>query len=163
MIVSSCFAGDEDSATKSMQHEGYSEALWIMVSICREHARDAAALLAVQVPQGWINTNHIDHRTLQDAHNLLAAAWRSRATTIQPELELQRPSTGSVTARVGWLDWLRNEVGGWHSRPRLVRLLLIIVANQNGPEGYTAEAALTAELRDRFFDVPWNDLEARTA
>lgn len=146
-----------------MQHDCYGDALQILVSACLEHARNSAALLGVEVPPAWTGTHHLDHRTLQAAHDILAAAWRFRANTVQPAHPLDRPSTGASATRGEWLEWLINEVRGWHSRPELVRLLLTINAHQNRPEGYAAEGALGAELRNRFSDVPWNDLEARIA
>ena len=86
----------------------------------------------------WGTVETFDHRTLQRAHDLLAAVWRFRHDARQFELSLDvchprwsRPLVDreapvkphDLLAEVPgrWLDWLREEVDGWLHSPHLVR------------------------------------------
>ena len=157
MIVSSLFRDDVDDRTKWAQHDVYDASLSIIVHGCIRHVQAAAALLEVGWPPAWSSDPIYDHRTLQDTHDVLAAAWRSIADTAQPGLpapvgdpDLARPLMQQ------WHDWLRAEVAAWVGHPRLVRLLMTILAHQNIRRGYDAEEALTQALRERFSGVPWH-------
>lgn len=54
-----------------------------------------------------------------------------------------------------WLRWLEAEMQSWIEAPHLVRMVQIILANQNEEKGYEAENALCRELISRFLTVPW--------
>lgn len=79
MIVGSRFHGDLQFGAHVMfkQHEAYYHALNTIVRICQEYGQ-----LAYIVVKGhsnhWEFVESFDHRSLQDAHDLLAAAWRFR-------------------------------------------------------------------------------------
>ena len=157
MIIGSCFCNDVDYRTKRAQHDVYYNSLSIIVDGCIRHVQAAAALLEVGWPPEWLSDPTYDHRTLQAAHDILAAAWRFIADTAQPRLpapighpDLARPLMEQ------WHDWLRTEVAAWVGRPHLVRLLMTILAHQNIRRGYDAEKALTQMLRERFSSVPWH-------
>jgi hypothetical protein len=96
-----------------------------------------------------------DHRTIQAAHDVLAAVWRYRTNSVQPGLPLGRTERDAPMGTQGWLPWLRAEVDGWRNQPRLIALVLTILANQNNPPGYKAEEQLERLLRERHADVPW--------
>ena len=74
MIVGCSFDGDWDDRLKWEQHDVYGKALGIIVRGCRDHLNLAILLLQVQWPEGWESIPSIDHRTLQDTHDILAAA-----------------------------------------------------------------------------------------
>ena len=77
MIVrSGYFADDEDIEAQWEQHDVYDEALSIIVSACNRHTNFARSLLEDSYHPTWGTIDHYDHRTLQNAHDLLAAAWR---------------------------------------------------------------------------------------
>jgi len=60
-----------------------------------------------------------------------------------------------------WLSWLAAEVSAWQRQPRLIALLMTILAEQNNERGYQAEDELAECLRRRFEDVPWRIATAR--
>lgn len=86
MIVGSLFRDDVDDRTKWEQHDLYHASLSIIVHGCIRHVQAAAALLEVGWPPARPSDPTYDHRTLQDAHDILAAAWRFIADTAQPRL-----------------------------------------------------------------------------
>lgn len=153
MIVSDRFNCD-DMALPWAQHDVHGDALGIILGGCRSHFVNACRIVADEAAlDRWHpDKSNVDHRTMQDAHDLLAAAWRFRVRPPQPSL-LELESDPSEMG--AWLQWLRTEVAGWNAHPDLVRLVLTIVTDQNADAGYAAEDELTSLLRARFCVVPW--------
>lgn len=151
MIVGSSFASD-DSKVGWAQHDVYGHALWIITSTCTQQVVDGVLEFAVYRIREHVGG--YDHRTLQGAHDLLAAAWRFyHAAPGQPS------ATGAGNVRAiqqQWLDWLRAEVRSWTSSPELTRHVQAIMTHQNKPIGYLAESRLGLAILDRFPAVPWN-------
>ena len=154
MIVGTLFVGDNDSEVALKQHDVYFEALGIIVSTCNRFARFAIVMLDDTEHESWGQVESFDHRTLQGAHDLLAAAWRFSNKGRQDRL----PFTGdarTATPEECWLDWLQTEADSWIHCPQMVRLVQLVLANQNNPTGYTSEASLALLIMDRFDSVPW--------
>ena len=152
MIVAPKFDGDEGMDTAWRQHDVYGEALRIIVTTCNKHARFARRLLDDERHPEWGVVDGFDHRTLQNAHDLLAAAWRFE----NQQLELRFGPEGPLDSiERTWLEWLRNEIAGWIDAPRAARCVQLILTHQNQPVGYAAEAQLSLDILDRFPEVPW--------
>ena len=162
MIVGSYFDGDDDTGLAWKQHDVYGQALQIMVSTCNRYAAFAKGvlddisktLLRDINHHEWGNIYRCDHRTLQDAHDLLAAAWRFRHDFRQGALpfgDIEPPKAVELL----WLDWLHNEVSNWIDRPYLVRSVQAILVKQNKFTGYLAESKLSVDIMHCFTDVPW--------
>nr|WP_294504256.1 hypothetical protein [uncultured Rhodopila sp.] len=158
MIVGTFFKCDDDAETAWKQHDVYGEALGAIIRTSNRLALFAKSLLDDKSHPNWGTIETCDHRTLQGAHDLLAAAWRFRHNFRQSELPLERSPELLVphTPENLWLWWLRDEIEKWVWRPELVRDVQLILANQNQPVGYAAESRLCLALLDRFHDVPWN-------
>ena len=152
MIVGKCFP-DDDLAIARQQHDVYGQALGIIVQQCNQYTRFAKVLLEVEGYSLWGKVDSFDHRTLQEAHDLLAAAWRFRY--IQSRLQATFFDDPDEDIQSLWLDWLRNEVAQWILLPKLVRAVQLILENQNKPVGYHAESSLCSEITEIFADVPW--------
>ena len=160
MWVAPLFEGDGecDSFVMWRQHDVYESALRIIVPTCQEYERFARAMLDVGTGHECVTS--VDHRTLQDAHDLLAAVWRFRwelrlrqFELPSEEVTLEEPQFGSH-----WLEWLGSEVRSWIRRPSLVQSVLDILHNQHSPEGYEAEARLAWEFVGVYYNVPWTTL-----
>ncbi len=138
MIVGpSYFEGDEDSETKLKQHDVYDEALGIIVSTCNQYTSFARSLLDDTDHPKWSAVNYYDHRALQDAHDLLAAVWRFQNGNDFRQAKLPFEAKNCLDeVRTLWLNWLRNEIAGWITRPHLVRSVQMILMNQNEMPGY---------------------------
>ena len=153
MIVGLYFEGD-DVEVALKQHGVYDTALGIVVSTCNLHTNRARSLLNSSDHPKWGKIDRYDHRTLQFAHDLLAAVWRSRNDFRQASL-LPGENRALDEVQPLWLDWLRNEIAGWSALPHLVRSVQLILTNQNEQPGYEAETQLCLDIVDRFPDVPW--------
>lgn len=153
MIIGTFYEGDDDLALARMQHDVYGTALGVIMEGSNRFVNFAQLLLDQPRPQGWGTVISCDHRTLQGAHDLLAAAWRFHVEDREPELNLEGRTP--ETTPQNWLDWLRDEVESWVDNPELVRAVQQILAHQNEGLGYLAESQLCLALLDKFADVPW--------
>ena len=161
MWISPRFDRDVDMEVARIQHGVYPHALSIIVSKCKLYAEFARSLLDDADHPEWDTIESFDHRTLQNAHDLLAAAWRFRNDFRQLALSFVDQNFPDKVQQL-WLDWLRHEMAEWLRRPELVRLVLLILTNQNKPPGYVAEAELSLKIMCDFSYVPW-DPELRKA
>ena len=157
MWIVPLFEDDVDMEVAGKQHDVYGQALRIIVSQCNVYAEFARRLLDDADHAEWGTIERFDHRTLQRAHDLLAAVWRFRHDCRQ----LLLPFVDTVEdpldeAQALWLDWLRREIAGWIEHPDRVRLVQLILTNQNKPLGNMAELQLALNIIDWFADVPWH-------
>ena len=155
MWVAPLFDDDVDMEVAAKQHDVYSDALWIIVSQCNQYTEFARRLLDDANLPEWVAVDRFDHRTLQHAHDLLAAVWRFRHSFRQPGLPFVRKDSVDDVPTL-WLAWLRREVAAWIDYPDRVRLVRVILANQNAALGYVAESRLSLNIMDGCPDVPWD-------
>ena len=157
MVVAPLFDDDVDMEVAWVQHHVYPAAVSIVVSQCNAYAAFAQRLLDDADHRDWGTVRSYDHSTLQDAHDLLAAAWRFRRHDLrQPRLpleDLDKDAPGTVQRL--WRDWLSRETAGWIDYPDHVRLVQLILTNQNELPGHIAEWQLSLAIISRFDDVPW--------
>ena len=143
-----------------------------------KHAHHGRGLLSTSI-SGY------DHRTLEDAHDILAAVWRFRCLARVQQLEFpfysffypgntakqdlisrwrwekeladwEKRLVSEPDYAGRWLSWLGEEVESWkHENSSLIHLILAILTNQNQPAGFEAEASLLEYLIARYDDVPW--------
>jgi hypothetical protein len=161
MIVSSKFDGDVDTKLMWEQHDVYHSALRVIVIKCNQMAAFARNLLVDEVHNGWGEHSGCDHRTLQQAHDLIAAAWRYRfapSDRVFPFAEENPEFSADYSQMHGWLHWLNEEVDGWIDAPHLVRSVQLILTHQNDDAGYRAEDQLFKDLVRHFHDVPWGKM-----
>ena len=156
MIVGSFFHGDDDKVLARTQHDIYGDACGILISSCNRFTRFSKAVLNDTGHVDWGQIESFDHRTLQHAHDLLAAVWRCENPSQQQKLRLLNTHKES-SPKLLWIDWLRKELSAWIDHPHLVRSVQLILANQNKPIGYAAEFRLCTDIVDRFHSVPWNN------
>ena len=149
------FDGDVDMEVANKQHDVYGQALGIIVRQCNLYAEFARRVLDDADHSKWGTVESLDHRTLQGAHDLLAAVWRFRNDFRQSELPFVDKNFLDEVQQL-WLDWLRHEISNWLHRPKRVRWVQLILTNQNKPLGYIAEAQLALNIINGFSDVPWS-------
>jgi len=151
MIVSDMFP-DDNLEIAWQQHDVYGRALGLIIDACNRYTSFACSILSHSGYDGWSNSRPVDHRTLQDAHDIIAGAWRWYA--IRPHFNFGNAS--EKTNKEAWLGWLGAELKKWYECPHLVRLVQIILANQNTPIGYAAEDELGTSLLRRYDYVRWS-------
>ena len=154
LIVVKMFDGDDDTELALMQHDAYHDALYILVRACNRFASFAIAVLNDKEHDAWVQLESFDHRTLQDAHDLLAAAWRFSNDSRQGILPFSETAS-KPTPKDRWFRWLWEETSHWVNHPHIVRSVYLILTNQNNQIGYAAEAMLGLLIMDRFPLVPW--------
>lgn len=152
-MIGPMFDGD-DLFAADRQHDIYGHACNIVCSTCFHLVRLATTLLGNERHATWQPVSTYDHRTLQMAHDLLAAAWRFRTESRQRNLFWD--PTERTPLEIQWLDWLRQEVSGWTYHAYLVAYVMTILNNQNRPAGDKAESQLCLALMNLYGDVPWN-------
>ena len=155
MWVGPCFDGDVDMEVPKKQNDVYGQALWIIVRQCNLYAEFARRVLDDADHSEWGTVENFDHRTLQGAHDFLAAVWRFRNDFRQSELPFVNKNSLDEVQEL-WLDWLRNEIASWFDYPERVRWVQLILTNQNKPPGYVAEAQLALNMINWFCGMPWN-------
>ena len=159
MIVRSGYFKDDGADIEAQweQHAVYDAALRTIVTTCNRHTNFACSLLEDSRHKTWGTIHCYDHRTLQDAHDLLAAAWRFQdgGNYRQGKLPFEGENPFDEV-QVLWLDWLRHEVDGWTASPHLIRSVQKILSNQNKLLGYMAESKLCLDIFDRFSNIPWD-------
>ena len=152
MIVSKQFSGDSHEVA-SAQREVYYDALAVIVNKCNQYATFARRVIQSENFQNWGSVDRYDHRTLQFQHDLLATVWRYKTQASQLRLDCDEDER-SIQLR--WLDWLASEINSWIERPEWVRLVQIILENQNTPLGQRTETLLSLEIMDYFSEIPWD-------
>ncbi|MGB3408800.1 MAG: hypothetical protein WBA67_15050 [Jannaschia sp.] len=154
MICAPAFDDDDADDLRTVQEDVYGTALRVIVTLCNSASGRFRPDPEETRPTDWGKVERFDHRTLQNAHDLLAAAWRyRRKITLAPDRSFwpsQPPSSN-------WLSWLQAEIGAWQEQPHLVRGVLRILSHQNVKKGYAAEARLALDIMARFDRVPWHD------
>ena len=154
MIIGKYFDGDNDKALQSQQHDCYGEALRIIAHGSAQGYRNATLICDVEDSISKEDRKKLsdgfDHRTLQMAHDHLAAYWRWHRNRCDPYLDGMEPFN------VGdWLSWLRQEVELWPtSSPSIVRYVAAILLNQNTETGYKAEDDLLETLKSHYSGMP---------
>lgn len=152
MIICEMYEGD-DMALAREQHDVYGIALSLIATGCQRHLSAACALLSQNPNEHQIDKENFDHRVMQDAHDILAAAWRHRARP--PRRNFLKDGDLISATQKEWLHWLRTEITTWHSKPDLVRLVETILKHQNQDKGYDAEKWLCHALQQLFNEVAW--------
>lgn len=156
VIISTYFDGDHDHEMKNLQHEVYNQAISQLASRCREYHIAAAKLICdpFEYKSAVAGLDTFDHRCLQAAHDHLAAHWRMSVGAVYPVLPGLR---NERLAQREWLDWLHHEVERWRDEcPHIVRAVCDVLANENRPAGYRAEAQLKSALAQRY-PLYWPD------
>ncbi len=154
MIVGRYFDGDNDKDLQSQQHDCYGEALRIIAHGSAQGYRNATLICDVEDSISKEDRKKLsdgfDHRTLQMAHDHLAAYWRWHSNRRDPYLDGMEPCGIS-----NWLSWLRREVELWPTlSPSIVRNVAVILMNQNTDTGYKAEDELLEALKGHYSGMP---------
>lgn len=155
MWVADYFDGDNDPSARIswIQHETYQESFSVIKQTCLRHMKCASMIVGQDEMCIPDRSGKIDHRTLQLAHDMVAAAWRFEC--LKNELPLFFQTETDVHIWRKWFGWLRQETLDWWNEPAIVRNVITIIDNQNVERGYHAEDLLSIALRDRYSNVPW--------
>lgn len=132
-----------------MQHEAYSDGLWVIVNTVRERFLDAERILrcsttmSVQVRE----LESIDHRTVQDIHDLVAAWYRFKRKG-----ERMFPLLGN-DLRSDWIQFITAEARELCSSPEFVTGVLDACIHANTKCGYAGESRSRQIQRERYAEM----------
>ncbi len=138
-----------------VQHAQYSlvvsrivEAMWRQYRFAEEAVgtSDTAALPGLR----WysrVDEGAFDHRTVQEAHDLMAADFRRKA---QAESGVFRDAIEDDEWRSQWIEHTKREIEAWAADPFIVRAIVLSTQYANKPEGLAAERTLARYLRTRY-------------
>ncbi len=156
MILGQSFEGD-DLALAKLQYEAYWEALRVLNEAVAKCFRNACHIAGSPVPQdAWPTIWEVDHRTLQRAHDRLAAIWRHSVNPPEPELAMKDKHFEQPKDIAAWFGWLREQVDNWALHdPEVIQLWVSVLQNQNSDPGYLAEDELCIALATRHPQIPW--------
>lgn len=156
MIYGASYAGDDMELMK-LQFDHYWDAVRVLNGAIAEAYRNACSISgAVIADSGWPAEGGADHRTIQGAHDILAATWRHRVSPPEPGYDFGSAKISERPNLTDWLDWLRAEIRRWAiDCPELLFLCVRIFQNQNTDQGYAAERQLQGLLRGRCPHIVW--------
>jgi hypothetical protein len=150
MMVYGRFPGDDNMTAMLVQNKVYSEVIAKIVGEALRRYVGACVIVDVVVADRraaeTILSGGFDHRTVQDAHDLIAAWYRYRRNDpslfpeAQQEYEIQRE----------WLDFARNEVLELVEDPLFVRSVANAVIHATAERGIRAESDLRSLLEKRY-------------
>lgn len=134
MICVPNFPGDDDKRLFDMQHSCYSKALWTIVNAARETYVDAESVLRCSAPISAKvhELSSIDHRTVQDMHDLIAAWYRFNKRT-------ERLFTFDYDLCEDWLRFARAEAVALSRSADFVTGVLDACIEANTEVGYAGE------------------------
>lgn len=145
MICVPNFPGDDDKRLFDMQHSCYSKALWTIVESARERYIDAESVLRCYAPMSIQvrQLNSIDHRTVQDMHDLIAAWYRFKRRT-------ERLFPLGCDLKEDWFSFLGKELASLIHDPDFVTGVLDTCIQANTEIGYAGERRAQSVQRSRY-------------
>lgn len=155
LFVGSEFPGDQNEVLKNVQFRVYGEMLTRLFSRARDRYLDACGVVDVETDLAvrLKEMNYFDHRTLQDAHDLIAAWFRfSGDTSGQLRLE-ETPEAYELRLATDWHDFFGREIGRLIESDEFTRNILTAAVFANTDRGYAAEASTRAYLKQRYLDM----------
>jgi hypothetical protein len=168
MIVGKSFEGDDNITLSRLQHDVYSEVLRRLFESARDRHLTAASLVGVEdeLSLRLRAMRGFDHRTLQLAHDRIAAYFRFQSPG-SAQLYLGEDEVKYLERLTQeWREFFAGEVEDFTQRDEYVRAACKAACFGNTEPGYTAEDQLDQLLTRRyasrglrFLDLPGRSLE----
>lgn len=152
MWVGREFAGDDNMALKMAQFQLYWDMLPFLFLRARDRYLDACRLVEIETELGnrAKAMDTFDHRTIQDAHDLIAA-WYRFSRDDGGQLRLGE-STDDYEGRLvrEWRQFFEAEVASLVSIDEFTRDILRATVFANTDSGGAAEACVRERLKQRY-------------
>lgn len=157
MIVCASFAGDENNVLQWIQHSTYEQMIVRLFVLCRDRYLAASSLLRVEDQLSVLlrPMKSFDHRTLQDAHDRIAASFRFRFTDSFQLLLGEDDSGYKQRLEARWREYFYAEAEHLVTDDEFARSICTATAKGNKEPGYSAETWLRQFVDDRYplYDV----------
>ena len=156
MIICDVFEGDNNETMKLIQHDTYSKLLGYLFS-------NSASRYLDDIKYTWVspdfvskirNLKSFDHRTLQYAHDLIAAYFRFIFSDSFPsDLFPEKFDIISFFTSI-WKEYYLQEVAILSKIEPIAEMIVTAVGFQNTERGYDAEDKLHELLLQRYQSMP---------
>ena len=152
MMVMPEFAGDDNRTLMDIQHSAYGEMVSRLFVAPRNRYLAAATLLQVEdkLSNKLRVMDGFDHRTLQLAHDRIAAYFRFHSPNSSQLLLGEQESAHAQRLREGWRDFFSAEVEDLTLDDEFTRAICAATAFGNSDAGIAAEQWLDQFLRHRY-------------
>lgn len=140
MIVAKVYSADNNETLKNVQHNLYMRLMPVIFQKPRERFLKAARLVEAD-PSFIKNLEKItsfDHRTLQNAHDIIAARYRYLKDDFG-QMSLFCNLSQEDRYRRDWSQWFHEEIDSLIDYDTFIRATVKAVAFQNSKQGYKAE------------------------
>lgn len=157
MIVGTSYPSDDNEQLKHVQHEMYWQLVPQLFATARAELLRADEILdtKVLIAEKVRSIKHLDHRVLQDAHDIMAAAFRYRYDDGGQLNLLETDAERDERYRAVWLEWFETELAALAKIPRFVRSTVQAVVLANTELGYVAERDVGELLVSRYGLEQW--------
>lgn len=157
MIIASAYPSDDNELLKNVQHGLYSRHVSELFNATRKALvwADDALCTDLLVAAKARAVEGFDHRVLQDAHDIMAAAFRHKCDDGAQHCLVERERDLGERYRLAWPMWFAAELEALVKSPRFVRSVVQAVLLANGELGYTAERDLCGLLITHFAMDEW--------
>lgn len=157
MIVGTIYPGDRNGVLKAVQYELYWDHVAQLFGVARAALIQADELLGTDllIAQKARATEIFGHRVLQDAHDIMAAAFRYNHDGCGQLSLLDSGQEHEVRYREAWQEWFAAELRVLASSPKFVRSVVQAVLLANTELGYAAERAACSHLVVRYGVADW--------
>lgn len=157
MIVGHAFYYDNNELLKSVQHDEYFTNVAKIFTAARRELERANEILTADllIVEKVREVNTIDHRTLQDAHDILAATYRyhhddgGQRTLLDPIID------DRTKYSTEWNLWFSKQIKILSKNPNFVRSSVESVVFANSHLGYMAERTLCQYLIFNYHMSSW--------
>lgn len=157
MIICSAYPSDDNDQLKDVQHELYWQLVPQLFATARAELLRADEILdtKVLIAEKARAIKHLDHRVLQDAHDIMAAAFRHGHDDGGQLRLLETEAERNERYRAAWLEWFETELAALAKIPRFVKSTVQAVVLANTELGYTAERDVGELLVSRYGFEHW--------
>lgn len=157
MIIGRAYPSDDNDLLQNVQHDLYSRHVFELFDAARKAMIWAADVLNADllVAERARTVERFDHRVLQDAHDIMAAAFRRKCDLGDWNRLLEGERDLGEHYRLAWLGWFTAELETLAKSPRLVRSVVQTVLLADTELGYAAERDVCDLLITRFGMEDW--------
>ena len=161
MIVGCAYPSDDNDLLQSVQHDLYGRSVAELFDAARKAIVWADEVLGANllIAEKARRVEGFDHRVLQDAHDIMAAAFRHEYDDGGQHRLLEGERDLCERYRSEWATWFADELETLAKSPRFVRSVVQSVLLENTELGYAAERELCNVLITRFGMDNWGSAD----
>ncbi len=145
------FPGDESKELFDMQHGMYGQVCVALLDAACKRYMAAEETLQLKTADGEAvrALTQFDHRVLQGAHDLIAAAYRFKYLNLPLFPEPLNPQN----IELDWMRFATKEIEKLVADPLFCRAVIISVIHANTSQGRAAEYTMEDTLRNRYYEM----------